>query len=456
MPIGHILRLTGRGGGEEERERMSKLDYSKFRYPGEFEPQTDVFINWLPDYCAGDDGDRARGVLVEMVRNLLGHVNVHINCGCETSLEACKAMLESAGIDTSDPGTSGQRNTSTEDGEGTFSPYIRFTQFDDWSVSIRDNGPDVMIDDKDNALAVNMRWSNYSNNDKMEPAQQLARRAGAQMAIDLDVFEMVNSDMVSEGGNREFNGAGVMISVEDTEVNKRNREYTKEQIEAEYKRVWNLDKIIWIPKPLLEDDDIRKGPIDEMDDGTLVWPGSFAAHTDEYCRFVAEDTVLLAEVTEQEAATNKVNAENKRRIDAAYEILKCEKLPDGRPLKIVRMPFPKHLIFRGAQDNPTVLGWKQFFDENGGKAFDGTPWPEGDYCFINSCSYCNFLVCNDVVLGQKYWHEGMDPEIKVKDERVEAVFNQIFPGRKVVMLDTYSLNLFGGGVHCWTKNVALR
>ena len=44
-------------------------------------------------------------------------------------------------------------------------------------LSIRDNGPDVMIDDEGNTLAVNMRWSNYSNNDKMEPAQQLARRA---------------------------------------------------------------------------------------------------------------------------------------------------------------------------------------------------------------------------------------------------------------------------------------
>ena len=297
------------------------MEIEKFRFPGEFEPQTDVFINWLPDYCAGEDGDKGREVLVEVVKNLLGHVNVHVNCGCETSLEACKQMLADAGVDVSDPDTEGQRNTAADNGDEKFSPFIRFTQFDDWSVSIRDNGPDVMIDDEGNTLAVNMRWSNYSNNDKMEPAQQLARRAGANMAIDLDVFDMVNSDMVSEGGNREFNGKGVMIAVEDTEVVKRNPEYTKEEIEDEYKRVWNLDKIIWIPKPMLEDDDIRKGPIDKMEDGTLIWPGSFAAHADEYCRFVDEDTVLLAEVTEEEAAEGPISAENKRRIDAAYEIL---------------------------------------------------------------------------------------------------------------------------------------
>ena len=88
----------------------------------------------------------------------------------------------------------------------------------------------------------------------------------------------------------------------------------------------------------------------KMEDGTLIWPGSFASHADEYCRFVDEDTVLLAEVTEEEAAESPVSAANKRRIDAAYEILRRETLPDGRPLKIVRMPFPEHLVFRGSQD----------------------------------------------------------------------------------------------------------
>ena len=73
------------------------MEIEKFRFPGAFEPQTDVFINWLPDYCAGEDGDKGREVLVEVVKNLLGHVNVHVNCGCETSLEACKQMLADAG-----------------------------------------------------------------------------------------------------------------------------------------------------------------------------------------------------------------------------------------------------------------------------------------------------------------------------------------------------------------------
>lgn len=429
---------------------MAKLDYGKFRYPGEFEPQTDVFINWLPG--PGEYGDGARQVLIDVIKALLGHVNVHVNCGCGTSIESCKKDLAAAGIDVTDPVTSGTRNVSEERSDG-FSPYIRFHQFDDWSVSIRDNGPNVMVDDEGHAVGVNPMWSNYSNNDKHEPAQQLARKAGVHMAVELGVYDWINSDMVSEGGNREFNGKGTMIAVEDTECRKRNPEFTKEEVEAEYKRIWNLQQLIWIPLPLVEDDDIRLGPIDKLEDGTLVWPSSFAAHADEYCRFVSEDTILLAEVTEEEAASNPVDAENKRRIDAAYDVLKDVVLPDGRPLKIVRMPSPKHMHCRAPQDDPMVQGWKQFFDEIGGKAFDGTPWPTGDWCMLTACSYCNFLVCNDVVLGQKYWHEGMDLVIKEKDEQAEAVFHQVFPDRKVVMIDAYYLNLYGGGVHCWTKNV---
>lgn len=429
------------------------MDLSKFRYPGEFEPQTDVFINWLPDYCEGPHGDGGRQVLVDVIRALMGHANVHVNCGCGTSLEACMARLASEGFDVMDPLVTGVRNVSAEESDGKFDPYIHFHKFDDWGVSIRDNGPNVMIDDEGNTVGANPMWSNYSNNDKNEPAQQLARRSGVHMAVDLGVYDWVNTDMVSEGGNREFNGKGVMIAVEDTECRKRNPEYTKEQVEEEYKRIWNLKQIIWIPQPLVEDDDVRLGPIDKLEDGTLVWPASFAAHADEYCRFVGEDTILLTEVTEEEAASNPVDAENKRRIDAAYEILKNTVLPDGRPLNIIRIPSPKHMHCREKQEDPMVQGWKQFFDEIGGSAFDGTPWPEGDYCLLTSCSYGNFLICNDVVLTQKYWREGLDPAIREKDEQALAVFKQVFPDRTIIPIDSYELNLYGGGVHCWTKNV---
>ena len=58
------------------------------------------------------------------------------------------------------------------------------------------------------------------------------------------------------------------------------------------------------------------------------------------------------------------------------------------------------------------------------------------------------------MLGQRYWHEGMDASIKEKDERAKSVLQECFPDREVIMIDVFALNLMGGGVHCWTKDVA--
>ena len=426
------------------------MEIEKFRFPGEFEPQTDVFINWLPDYCAGEDGDKGREVLVEVVKNLLGHVNVHVNCGCETSLEACKQMLADAGVDVSDPDTEGQRNTAADNGDEKFSPFIRFTQFDDWSVSIRDNGPDAMIDDEGNTLVVNPSWSFYGRYEKNEGLRDLSRQIGVHAAIGLGCYDVVSSDMVSEGGDREFNGAGVLMVIEDTEVRKRNPQYTKEQIEEEFKKLWNVEKIIWLPQPLYDDDDFRMAPLDYEADGTPIVGASFAAHSDEMCRFVAKDTILLAEVTEEEAAANRISAENKRRLDAAYEVVSQATDVDGNPFKILRIPASGHIQYVQRPGDDLY----DYYHELVGDAFmDGTPWPEDELHLFGATSYCNFLVCNNLVLGQRYWHEGMDEDIKVKDAQAEEALKAAFPDRKVVMIDSLALNMAGGGVHCWTKNV---
>lgn len=403
-----------------------------YRYPGEFEPQSDVFVTWLPD-SLGAEGYDAKKCCIEIVKNLVDHVQVHVNCGFDTSLDECRQTLSDAGIDVE---------------------RIVFTRFDDGNFYLRDNGPNIMVDDKGGRVAINPRWSFYGIRDKDDPAMQFDRRAGVHEALTLDCFDIVSSDMVSEGGDREFNGDGVLIAIEDTECRKRNPEYTKAEVEAEYKRLYNLQKIIWLPKPLLEDDDFRAGPLDWEEDGTPIWGNSFAAHADEMCRFIAPDTILLAEITEEEAAQSASNRVTKERIDEAYKILANETDAHGNPFAIVRMPVSAPIKCVTHKDDPNYEMYKSFFDDIGGKAFDGTPWHDGDFHHYAATSYCNFLICNDVVLGQRYFHEGMDEVVRKKDEQAEVVLKRCFPDRTVVMIDALALNLTGGGVHCWTKNVA--
>lgn len=406
--------------------------YEKYRYPGEFEERSDVFVTWMPPYIGSDEHD-CRVPCIEIVRNLVDHVRVHVNGGQEGALEEARRRLAEAGVDLE---------------------RIMFTQFEDTNFYGRDNGPNVMVDDEGHRLLVNPNWSYYGVYDPSDPAMQTARQAGVHEGISLGIYDIVSSELVSEGGDREFNGRGVLIAIEDTEVRKRNPGFTKEQVEEEFKRIYNLEKVIWLPQPMTEDDDYRLGPLDHKEDGTPVFGMSFAAHADEMCRFVTPTKILLAEVTDEEAAESELDRESKRRLDAAYDILSRETDAEGNPFEIVRMPVsvPIELVMTPEDEDYSL--YKGFIDEMGGFFADGTPWPEGPVHFYAATSYCNFLICNGVVLGQRYYHEGMDPRIKEKDEQARRVLQECFPDREVVMIDSFALNLMGGGVHCWTKDVA--
>lgn len=406
--------------------------YGRFRYPGEFEKRSDVFVTWLPPYIGAGEFD-SRKPCAEIVKALVDQVQVHVNCGQPGCLEDARSYLQEAGVDLS---------------------KIKFTQFEDTNWYGRDNGPNVMVDDEGNRILVNPNWSYYGVYDPSAQDCVIARQAGVHNGISLGIYDIVNSDLVSEGGDREFNGEGVLIAIQDTEVRKRNPGHTKEQVEEEFKRIYNLQKVIWIPRPMLEDDDYRLGPLDHKEDGTPVFGMSFAAHADEMCRFISTNKVLLAEVTDEEAAESEMNRESKKRLDAAYDILASESNVDGKPFEIVRMPIaePIELVLAPGDDDYDL--YKGFIDDMGGTFMDGTPWPEGEVHFYAATSYCNFLICNGVVLGQRYWHEGMDASIKEKDERAKSVLQECFPDREVIMIDVFALNLMGGGAHCWTKDVA--
>ncbi len=144
------------------------------------------------------------------------------------------------------------------------------------------------------------------------------------------------------------------------------------------------------------------------------------------CRFGVDENRCLAEM--EEAAEGPISAENKRVIDAAYEILKNETLPDGRPLKIV----PEHLVFRGSQDNPTVMGAEA--DENGGVAFDGTRWPRATTASSTPAATATSS-CATTGVEQRYWHLGHGSEDQ-GEGRARQGGAQERPSSEVVMLDT--------------------
>ena len=407
----------------------------KFRYPGEFEPQQAVFVNWVADQYAAEGYD-AHAVFAEVIAQLVDHVQVYVNCGVEGTIADCKEKLEARGVDIS---------------------KIIFTQFEDTLNWARDYGPDIMVDDAGHMVCINQNFSTYGQETPEFKEANDARKVGVHQAIALGVYDIVNSDLISEGGDKEFNGQGVLMTIEDTEVRKRNPKYSREQVEEEYKRLFNLKKVIWLPYPTFEDEEFYDGPLDVVD-GTPVYRSLSAnGHIDEMARFVDANTILLAEVTEEEAASLESMRITKERIDAAYEVLKEATDADGKPFNIIRIPVPEPMELIAHPGDYIYDLWMGYREVEGiGNTLrDGSPFPEVDDLHLcAAASYANFLVCNDIVLGQSYWKEGMSERVREKDERMKATLQEVFPDREVVMIDAVALNILGGGVHCITKNVA--
>ena len=409
------------------------MSNNTFRYAGEFEEQEAVIVGW-PRIIQPVKGMFTEGVMVQVVKALIGQVEkVIVNCGWPGTYDRCRELLTESGVDLKD---------------------ITITQMPDMMHWARDYGPDIMKNDKGEMRLVHFRFDMYGMGEEDSEMSTLCHKYAPHMAAELGCFDIVSSCLISEGGDKEFNGAGVMMAIEETEVAKRNGSMTRYEVEAEFKRVFYLKKVIWLPKCHWEEEPSTIGVLDYVDGKPVYRSGSANGHIDELARFVDKNTVLLLEVDEEEAKSLESARITKERCDMAYEVLKNETDAEGTPLNIIRIPAPIPEYVVTTPEDWTNRTWGRRFAENEAALLDdGTPMPEGEIIMQPAMSYINYLVCNRVVIAQCYWREGKPEAIRQRDEEAMAALRKAYPGRTIVPIYSMDLNIRGGGIHCATKNI---
>lgn len=128
----------------------------------------------------------------------------------------------------------------------------------------------------------------YADTLDVEPKRKKCMMFGLQKHFKLPV---ISSSMISEGGNREVNGKGTLITSEAVEKG-RNPNMSKLQMEAEYKRLLGT-KVIWLKQGLVEDDHTFLGPITTADGTKAYTVVTTNGHVDEFVRFVNDSTILF-------------------------------------------------------------------------------------------------------------------------------------------------------------------
>lgn len=390
---------------------FGQIKTEQFVYPAEFEKIDAIWFGWgITTYTDTATKENVENIRLNIIAALIPHVQVRLIVSDTAQRNYVIAKLLKRSVDTS---------------------KISYFLSPNWHFWLRDYGPIFLRSNKRRLMGVDFGFNCYGN--CRESIAAIANKGDSTIAASMGL-KVIKSNIISEGGDREFNGKGVMITNEAVEL-QRNPSITKEQIEAEFKRVLHVKKVIWLKYPMIDDVQSRAGLLP-----TGVYSaGGTGGHVDELCHFADEHTLLVARMNEEEKNKDSLSLLDYQYLKANYTILKNATDQNGEPFKIIEMPVPD------------FISAKHFINDNA-EAFHYPGTIPGDTIrFLAAASYINFVIANDVVLMPKYWKEGLSFPQKQKDDEALKIMQHAFPGRKIIQLDVTEFNFGGGGMHCLTQ-----
>lgn len=343
---------------------MSEEIKNKFRMPAEWEPHEATWLAWPndDDYFEGRI-QNVEKIYLEIVKNLHQDELIKLLVLNEREERRVKTLMENAGIDLS---------------------KIIFHQVRYMDVWMRDYGP-MFIKDGEEKVWLKWNYNGYGGKfPELLPDNQVF--FDLQNSINL---EMINTDIVLEGGAIDSNGLGSLLTTEECLLENRNHGKYKEENNLFLAKFLGATNVIWLKKGLLND----------HTDG----------HIDEIARFVGPKKILCA-------YEEDVKNENYERLLENYKILESAGDQDGNKFEVIKLPMP-HMKY-----------------DEGEKKHRGIQAP---------VSYTNFYIGNKTVLVSIFNDEN--------DAKAIAIIKECFPDRKVVGIDCRDLIYGGGAIHCITQ-----
>jgi len=388
---------------------------SAFYMPAEFESQEAVYVGWF-------NNPKKDSVAAQIVSALYNSVQVRIFYSKESMKHNGNLLLSGYGVD------SNKIN------------WIKDSLRYDFP---RDPGPVFLINKKGEMKIADFNWNLYGypyvyKGFQLEKFDTLYGEIEKREAARLQI-ETLSSEIVNEGGAFEVNGNGVMMAIEETAL-QRNPGKSLNEIEKEYLRLTGSKKMIWLKRAVIHDRAFDGPTIENW------FTGGANGHIDEMARFVSTNSILLAQISEEEQTSNPISKIDYEILEENFKILQQATDIDGKPFRILRVSSPNLNV----PDYFTEIIVSDEWRSDG--SLNLSSFANGDTIRITKAvSYMNFFISNDVVLSAKYWQEGMPESEKKKDEEVKKLLEQLFPDRKIIQINPIALNRGGGGIHCATQ-----
>jgi agmatine deiminase len=337
-----------------------------FRMPAEWEHHEATWIAW-PHHRPDWPGKFAAigWVYAEIVRHLHYSERVRILVNDRQTESRARRVLSQANVELS---------------------RIDFYKVPTDRVWTRDFGPTFLVSERGKVALADWgfnAWAKYPNwhKDDAVPGQ-----IGQMLQLRCWRPRVGRRRVVLEGGSIDVDGGGLLLTTEEcllSPVQARNPGLGREELEQVFADYLGVHKVLWLGRGIAGDDT--------------------HGHVDDLARFAGPGTI----VTVVEDDRGDVN------FDPLRENLdRLERMTDlrGKPFRIVRLPMPVPVVFRG-QRLPA--------------------------------SYANFYIANDRVLVPTF----NDPN----DLRALSVLAELFPSRTVVGIHAVDLVWGLGTLHCLTQ-----
>lgn len=273
----------------------------------------------------------------------------------------------------------------------------------------RDTAPTFVVNGKGDIRAVDWQfnawggeydglYANWDNDDKIP--YELCKKLGIAL-YDAHPF-------VLEGGSIHTDGEGTLITTEECLLSKgRNPQLTKAEIEENLKKYLGINKTIWLPKGIYNDET--------------------NGHIDNICAFVAPAEVVLAWCDDENDPQYAISK-------ACLDILENSTDNKGRKIKVHKLPVPKIPVTVTEND---IKGY--IFE-------DGEDTREvGERL---AASYVNFYFCNGAVILPQFGGENAE------SDRVAAeILERVCKDRKIIPIYARDIIVGGGNIHCITQQI---
>ena len=361
---------------------MKRLDSNPkqdgFRMPGEFEPHKGTYIIWPERPDNWRNGAKPAQKVFTEVASVIGKYE-------PVTMIVSRAQYSNA--------------------RGVLPEYVRVVEMSNNDSWVRDCGATFVVDDKGSKRAVDWSFNAWGG---LVDGLYFPWDDDDKIALKMSELEDTDSyrldDFVLEGGSIHVDGEGTAMVTEECLLSEgRNSHLTKEEIEKVLCNYLNVEKVLWIPRGIYNDET--------------------NGHVDNMCNFVKPGVVLLA-------WTDDKNDPQYERSLEAYNYLTNETDAKGRKIEVHKLHIPTPILITKEESE-------------GVDAVDGTlPRQEGDRL---AASYVNFYTGNGFIALPVF----NDP----MDEKAIKTLEELFPGRKIEPIYAREILLGGGNIHCITQQV---